>query len=193
MNPTKKNVLYMLKESNAIEAVYDDVSLVDSYAAWEYIMGFDSINVDVIKETHRILMQDQMIEPRYKGDFRDAPINIGGETKSLPKIVIDSLVRDLCEDINNSSLNDDPIIRHVQFEAIHPFIDGNGRIGRIILNWHLVKKFDAPLLIYTEEDKHTYYMLFPSYRHASFKKDMTKIIESFKDLETKSNDRPADK
>lgn len=165
MKPSQKNVMYMLKESNAIEGVYDQASLVAAKKAWDFITKFDKINNMIVKQTHKILMKPQTdIEHRYKGDFRDVPVMIGGEVKAQPKIVIDSLMRDWCNDVNTVDRNYDPVTLHILFESIHPFIDGNGRIGRILLNWHLVNRNKAPLLVYTEADKHTYYMLFPSYR-----------------------------
>lgn len=164
MKYNRKNVRYMLKESNAIEGEYDEVNLIAAVKAWDYIMKFSVINNQIIKETHRILMEPCGIDSRCRGDFRNVPVTIGGELKSQPRIVIDSLMRDWCDKTNTVDRNFDPVTLHIEFENIHPFIDGNGRMGRILLNWHLIKRNKAELLVYTEEDKHTYYMLFSSYR-----------------------------
>jgi Fic family protein len=51
------------------------------------------------------------------------------------------------------------IRNHVKFEKIHPFEDGNGRIGRILLNWQRVKA-GLPILTIYEKDKHAYYKWF---------------------------------
>lgn len=159
-SPTKKNVLYMLSESNHIEDVWDRLSLTHARRAWEYIMRFDKINNQIIKETHRILMQKQDIERKYKGDWRDIPVSIGGHIKNQSKPVIDSLMRDWCNKTNTVDRNFDPVTLHIEFENIHPFVDGNGRMGRILLNWHSVKRNEGPLIVYTYENRWVYYHLF---------------------------------
>jgi Fic family protein len=167
MKPTITNILYMLKESNAIEREYDQQQLDDALEAWDYLVDnyHKEITPKGIKEAHAILMKNKRdIESKYKGDFRDVPVWIGRERKAQPKIVIESLIRDWCDKVNTSDRNYDPVTLHIEFEGIHPFIDGNGRMGRLLLNWHLVNRNGAPLLVYTEKDKQTYYRLFPSYR-----------------------------
>lgn len=158
MKASKTNVLLMLRESNAIEAEYDPKELIQARRAWDYINLFDTINNMIVKETHRILMKHQSIEYRHKGDWRDIPVTIGGEVKAQPKIVIDSLMRDLTTDINNDMFGD-PIVYHKRFENIHPFVDGNGRMGRIIMNWQAVKS-GRDLIVFTEAKKEDYYKLF---------------------------------
>ncbi len=182
MKPTIKNVVYMLKESNAIEGEYDQASLDAALEAWDYLIdNYDrDITVAGIKAAHAILMKPQDIEQKYKGDFRDVPVWIGGTKKSQPKVVIDSLVRDWCDRVNSSDRNFDPVTLHVQFEQIHPFIDGNGRMGRLLLNWHLVNRNKAPLLVYTEADKRTYYRLFPEYKDAERKRMYDAITDSWR-------------
>jgi Fic family protein len=166
-NPTQKNVLYMLRESNLIEGVEGKTALTQARRAWDYMIRYDFLNNQIIKETHRILMEKQPIERKYRGDWRDVPVYIGGEAKTQPKPVIDSLMRDFCSHVNEitktENVNHDAIHCHLQFEGVHPFIDGNGRMGRIILNWQLVKR-GMTMLIYTKADVRTYYRLFASYR-----------------------------
>lgn len=186
-NPNTKNVLYMLRESNAIEDVWDRQALVNAHRAWKYIMMFDQLNNGLIKDVHYLLMTGLPIPQKYRGDFRDVPIWIGGEKKAQPKPVIDSLMRDFCDHVNEvlytKRVNHDAIHCHLQFEGIHPFIDGNGRMGRIILNWQLVK-LGMPLLIYTQADVKTYYRLFPSYRRMEMER-VTARLEHYKFLNAK--------
>ncbi len=159
-----KTLMRFLRESNAIEGVYDRTSLIQAHRAWGYLMTIDVITPAAIKEAHRILMLHQPLDHKYIGDWRDVPVWIGGVRRTQPKIVVDSLIRDWCDLTNNCDRNFDAVSLHVQFEQIHPFIDGNGRIGRLLLNWHLVKRNGCPLLIYSADDRHTYYRLFPEYR-----------------------------
>ena len=161
MKPTAKNIKYMLRESNAIEDVYDDVSLKYAYKAWKELMKYDTLTVPSVLSAHKILMTNQPIPEKYKGDFRDVPIRIGYVTKSLPKIVIQALTEDILKDISKTTIPSDAVMHHLQFESIHPFIDGNGRMGRIILNWELVKQLKKNLLVYKAEEKYEkYYPLF---------------------------------
>jgi Fic family protein len=158
MPPTTRSVLYMITESNAIEEEYDEQSIRDAYAAWEFLMNHDKLTNEIVKRAHGLLMKNKSIDP--KGDYRNSPVTINGQTKTLPRIVIESLMRDLLDDMNSGTHKEDYIMHHVQFEAIHPFIDGNGRMGRLLLNWEAVKRFNGALTIYTEKDKEKYYQLF---------------------------------
>lgn len=161
MIPNKTNILYFLRESNAIEEVYDDVSLVDSYLAWEYLSKVSTLTVKDLLTVHSILMDNQPISLKHKGDFRDVPVRIGYSVKSMPKPVIHSLVEDLLDEMNKNVDPSDAVLHHVQFENIHPFIDGNGRTGRLLLNWELVTHLGYNLLVYKAEEKHEkYYPLF---------------------------------
>ena len=67
MKPTRENILYMLKESNAIEREYDQDSLDQAFEAFEYLMSFDELTPSAIKGAHAILMKNHNIEPKYKG------------------------------------------------------------------------------------------------------------------------------
>ena len=178
MNPTTKNVRYMLKESNAIEGVFGRYPLVQAGRAWRYAMNFDKITPEIIKEIHRIMMIGLPLEPRHRGAWRDIPVYIGGEKKSQPPLVIQRQIEEWCEKTNTVDRNFDPVTLHIAFEEIHPFVDGNGRVGRLLLNWHLVKRNNAPLLVYTHTDRKTYYRLFASYRA----KEMGMMIEMMRGL-----------
>ena len=167
MKPTKENIRLMLKESNAIEDVWDRYALVQAGRAWRYLDRFDRISPMEIKVVHDILMVGQPLEQRHRGAWRDIPVWIGRDKKSDPPLVIQSKIQDLCDHINKTIENQDnnhqPTHCHVKFEDIHPFVDGNGRVGRIILNWHCLR-LGMPLLVYTHTDRRTYYRLFPGYR-----------------------------
>lgn len=168
MELTPKNVLTFLRESNHIEDQWDRGSLIMAHKAWKYLIMQDKLTLDVIKETHKILMKNKHIgspenqtpiKKEFIGDFRNIPVWVGGSHKTLPKPVIESLLVDFCEDINK--IEDNVILLHIQFENIHPFIDGNGRIGRMIMNWHNVK-LKNQLICFYEKEKHIYYSLFSS-------------------------------
>ncbi len=64
---------------------------------------------------------------------------------------------------------------HMDFETIHPFNDGNGRIGRVILNYQLFR-WGFPAIIIRDKEKKTYYDAFNEYRDNKKAKTMERII-----------------
>ncbi len=105
----------------------------------------------ILKETHEILMQDMRGGENNPGEFRRSQNWIGpaGSTlkdaRYIPPNLEDMLeaMSDL-EKFINSEDELDPLIKialiHYQFETIHPFLDGNGRIGRLLIALYLIEK-----------------------------------------------------
>lgn len=98
-----------------------------------------SLSLRVIREMHQVLLRNVRGRDRAPGEFRRIQVHIGADKRYVPpppneiERCLDDFERFLHEgdDI-------DPLIRtflaHYQFEAIHPFIDGNGRVGRALLS-----------------------------------------------------------
>lgn len=105
----------------------------------------------IIKDMHWIAMQGEHNEKKYPGEFRMSPIWIGDDRDTLATAPFvppspDDMQKafyDLEEYINAED-DVNPLIKaaliHYQFEVIHPFIDGNGRIGRLLVLLFLVDK-----------------------------------------------------
>jgi len=168
-----KNLQRFLEESNAIEGVYDADSYKQAKVAWEYCISQDKLTVGVMLKTHKILMLHQDLMPNEKGYLRTVPVYIGGREAMDSNLIYYALMSwcDECNYLqeNGSELTMTPerakageqIFKamHVQYEKIHPFVDGNGRTGRIFLNWQRVKA-GLPILVIDESKKHDYYKWF---------------------------------
>lgn len=126
----------------------------------------------LIRETHRVLLQGVRGEQKQPGDFRSSQNWIGGATINDAKFVppICSSVPELMSDIEKFLHNDEIFfpellkiaLVHYQFETIHPFLDGNGRVGRLIIPLYLVSKgiLKKPILYlsdFIENHRNLYY------------------------------------
>ncbi len=156
-------VLHFLKESNAIEGVYDDLSLEQAKVAWAYLVKQEVLSIGVILKTHKLLMLQSNLLPDQKGYFRQENVRVGGyyapQWQDVPQ-----LMYKWCFEAMREYPPIDPLILHVEFEKIHPFVDGNGRIGRMFMNWMFLKRSHNPsILIFEEKDRREYYKLFHWY------------------------------
>lgn len=144
-----------IKESNAIEGVYDMDSFADAKFAMMWLLKQKMITIPVILHTHKLLMERQNLETRYVGHFRNQSVWIGG--KEILYYSIQSSINEWCERMNE--VEADPKQLHIEYEKLHPFIDGNGRTGRMFMNWLRVKQ-GLPLLVIKESEKFAYYKWF---------------------------------
>lgn len=156
----------------------EDVAEVERYLRASR-HGFDSIvrlpiTQRLIKEIHSILLDGVRGEERSPGDLRRSPVWIGSATDNpdtaifVPPLPDDvpAALSDWENFVNNKTPGIPVLIRaalmHYQFETIHPFLDGNGRIGRLLINLMLKEegRLDHPLLYisgYFEAHRSEYY------------------------------------
>ena len=162
------DVIEFLQQSNYIENVSDSKSLDQAVLAWKYIIKKDRLTIKSILHTHKLLMLYHHIDIAEKGSFRKRPVYIGGR-EGRPWFYVPDLVSQWILAVNNSLTSKFVetkeqkqgvvVAMHIEFENIHPFIDGNGRMGRILINWQL-QKMGLPILVIREEDKQSYYKWF---------------------------------
>ncbi|MCF7792434.1 MAG: Fic family protein [Candidatus Cloacimonetes bacterium] len=125
----------------------------------------------LIRETHRILLSTGRDEKKTPGEFRKSQNWIGGRNLSEAKFIpphnkyLNDLMGDLEKFINENN-NVPHLIKlalmHYQFETIHPFLDGNGRVGRLLITLYLIANniLTKPALYlsdYLEKNRIEYY------------------------------------
>jgi len=104
----------------------------------------------LIKETHKILLQGVRGKHKLPGIFRSSQNWIGGASINDATFIppIHSDINDYMGDLENFAHNSESFfpdllkvaLIHYQFETIHPFLDGNGRVGRLMITLYLVEK-----------------------------------------------------
>lgn len=137
------------------------------------LVGEIPITQRLIFQLHETLLQGVRGESKLPGELRRSPVWVGSPTDSPETALyvppLHNLIPDLLEDwevfVNTPSVY--PVLikcglAHYQFETIHPFLDGNGRIGRLLINLMLLAegRLSAPLLYlsgYLETHRQEYY------------------------------------
>jgi len=175
--------LLLFETEAAPEAPVDDVTEVSNYvAALEY--GLERLrrefplSLRLIREMHAILLSDGRGSEKQPGEFRTSQNWIGG-TRPGNAVYVPPPVHELMGCLGNleTFLHDRsayPVLlraalAHVQFETIHPFLDGNGRLGRLLITLLLVEEqaLKAPILylsLYLKTHRSRYYELLQEVR-----------------------------
>ena len=158
--PTDLEIENFLVESNAIEGVYDKQSLKNAKTAWDFLFEQESLTLGVILKTHKILMKDTNLKPDEKGYFRKCRVWVGKREGMDYKSIVRTLLMRFCIETARKEPPPDWKALHVVYEQIHPFVDGNGRTGRMFMNWTRIKKCNLPLLVIKADERSDYYQWF---------------------------------
>lgn len=131
----------------------------------------------IIKQIHTLVLMDR---PEDRGVYRRIPVRIMGayHVPSDPILVPEQMENLIAEFAGNKKLH--PIERaalfHLKFESIHPFVDGNGRTGRLILNLMLMQAGYTPINV-KYSDRKRYYEAFDSYYRDNDKSSFIYLID----------------
>jgi len=122
----------------------------------------EELSLDLIRKLHRICFEGSK---HFAGEFRTVKVVIRdgrGNTihSGVPVSELDHALKELIGWHDKNKKKFKPLVLaaiiHNQFEHIHPFQDGNGRVGRLLLNFVLIKNKHPPINILME-DRHEYY------------------------------------
>lgn len=172
--------------TNMEEALLDKEDIpLDKRDDWEEIQNYikameSAINAldnlpfssRLIRDTHRVLLQGVRGEKKEQGEFRRSQNWIGGASINdalfIPPVhtSVPELMSDIEKFLHNDAIFLPELLKialvHYQFETIHPFLDGNGRVGRLLIPLYLVDKgiLKQPVLYlsdFMERHRNLYY------------------------------------
>ena len=177
--PDTEKILLDLEVSKnySLREVFETKNLARVY---EYIkIKKDSIvlNTETILFIHGLLIGG--IDDSIAGRFRKAGefVRVSNHIAPAPEHVM-RMVEVLLNDYKtNHEINIFKKIAyfHLEFEHIHPFNDGNGRIGRVLINLQL-QEFGYPNIIIRDKEKYIYYKTFSSFKDKKSTKDMEQVL-----------------
>ena len=178
--PETEKILLQLEISRhiSLREVFEAKNLAQVYGYVKKIAPKQPLTIDVILLLHKMLITN--IRDDVAGRFRkdNEMVRVGNHIGLSPEY-IESRIHKILIDYN-SEINTPFIHRiaqlHVEFESIHPFIDGNGRIGRVLNNYLLIREGFPPIIVRNKE-KESYYAALRSFDDSHNTKPMIRIVE----------------
>ena len=134
----------------------------------------------VIKNIHSLVLMNQ---PEDKGVYRRIPVRImGAYTEPVQPYLIEPRMTELLAVNEERKVTMNTIERvarfHLEFEGIHPFIDGNGRTGRLLMNLDLIRS-GYPAINVKFADRKKYYDAFDAYYRDGSAEEMIELIAGY--------------
>ena len=162
----------------------DHLEVVGHRDAFMYVRDIATkevpLNESTIKDIHSLVLMNQ---PEDKGVYRRINVRIvGAYTEPVAPYLIEPKIKDLLarDEERKTTMNiiERIALFHLEFEGIHPFIDGNGRTGRLILNFELIRN-GYPAINVKFSDRKRYYDAFDSYYRDNDAKPMINLVAEY--------------
>lgn len=187
---TLRETALVLQEGITIaqKPLKDHLEAIGHKDAFEYVLQLvdkkEILSEHVIKEIHSLVL---MNDAENRGIYRRLPIKILGSTHTPPQpylvpIQMEQLITDYIAMKDTDNIIEAVAKLHASFESIHPFIDGNGRTGRLVVNFELMKAGLLPVNI-KFADRNEYYAAFDAYHKDGDAHVMTALISKYEEDE----------
>lgn len=178
--PETEKILLQIEVSRhiSLREIYETKNLALVYGFIKKTAKEKPFNKETILLLHRMLLSN--IRDDIAGSFRkkDELVRVGNLIAIPGEFVekrINEIILEFESDIKSPYIY--KVARfHVKFENIHPFLDGNGRIGRVLNNFLLIK-YGLPVIIVRNKEKESYYKALRSYDASHDIKPMIRIFE----------------
>jgi len=166
------------------KTIFETYEMLDHFKAYEYL--FADLRLDLmeslLKKTHEILLKNTLsyrITDAVAGEYTDTDMAVGNTIFGDHKVLIEQVPKLLSQTqelLEQNTLH--PVILsarfHCFFEYLHPFRDGNGRIGRLFASF-ILAKLKHPIIVIQREKKIEYLQALQAYK----KENSTESIERF--------------
>ncbi len=150
--------------------------------AFDFMLNYkDDITKILVLKLHKLLMHN--ILWKYSGNFRDVQVVIrGAKTVPPPPAHVEKQFKQLMRWYGSNKRKYHPIVIasyfHAAFEHVHPFRDGNGRVGRLLLNF-ILRKNGFPMIDVKKEDRFKYYKCLEESQTNNNLKPMVDLIANY--------------
>jgi Fic family protein len=149
----------------SMQEVFEAKNLAQVFGYIKNKISTDNIDINLILLLHKMLIDN--IDQNIAGKFRQRGqyVRVGTHIAPAPEhveMMIENLLLEYSGNHKDYFL-DKISIFHLEFENIHPFCDGNGRIGRMLINYQLMQ-LGFPSIIIRDKEKQLYYDSFGKYR-----------------------------
>lgn len=143
----------------------------------DLMAGHEPLTVDLMLRWHRMLLSG--IRDDVAGRFRRAGewVRVGSHLGANPEFV-SGLVSEALDRYQSAALPDLDRIAwfHCEFEIIHPFVDGNGRIGRVLMNKQLMDLGLPPVIVRAKNRQADYYPMLEEYARTNDSSGMKRLL-----------------